>query len=238
MDNKIQFKIYSVDYLIEPNVSRLITHKNEEFIITQVIDNNSLHAFSSVDPDKLTVKISANEIKKIIADKKNPTTNEYFKVNKTIEENIIDNLKSRFSERKPLTRSYNDLKDFNELYDNSSSTIVKDDITYSTLSGNYDLSITYSNDSSIQDLGNFEKLMIRLPKKNTTVKFCSAHYIINNEIDYISFALCCRKLYSKYPNSKTIIAIPENANIPIIEKIVNKEFNNTDVTIILYEDKN
>lgn len=238
MNKKQEFKLYSNTYIIEPNVSKLFTHKNEEFIIVNVIDENTINAYSVTDPDKLTFKIDRKEIKKIVAEKiytENP-------VNK-LNSQVLNNIREKYNEKEihddlAVTEINSLEKEFIELYNAESYNIVKEDLTYCTMSGNYELSINFALDSNIQDLGNISTSFIKLPRKNIDVKLCSAHYIINNEIDYISFALCCRKIFNKYPKLKTVIAIPQKANTQIIKKILEKEFINTEVKIITYEGTN
>jgi hypothetical protein len=236
MEKTQEFKLYSNVYTIEPYVSKLVTHKNEEFVIVNVIDEYGINAYSISDPDKLTFKIERREIKKIIADKINNPETDIKPVSQ-----VINNIRKKYIEEihdEVVTEKINPLeKEFNDLYD-TESTKNKEDLTYCTMSGNYELSINFALDSIIQDLGNISISFIKLPKKNINVKMCSAHYVINNELDYISFALCCRKIYNKYPNLKTVIAIPDKSNIQIINKIIEKEFNNHEVKIILYEGTN
>jgi len=217
----MQFKFHSVDYIIEPQISKLITHKNEEFVITDVIDDKSLYAYSILDPDKLTVKLNLFEIKKIIADK--------LTFNQKPSQEIVNNFRKKFINESE--------QQFNELYDVKYDN-YKEDISYYTKSGEYELIINYSIDSTIQDLGNIDVINFNLPNKGINVKVSSAHYMINDNIDYISFALCCRKLHNKYPNLKTVIAIPQKVNMQIISKIIQKEFNNNLVKIIIYEATN
>jgi hypothetical protein len=217
----MQFKFHSTEYLIEPYISKAITHKNEEFVITDLIDPKTLHAYLSSDPDKLTVKLMTYEIKTLLANK--VTTSQ-----KPTQE-LINNFRQKFVNESELQ--------FNELYDIKHDD-YKEDISYYTTSGEYELIVNYSTDSTIQDLGNIDVVNFNLPNKNINIKISSAHYIINNKVDYISFALCCRKLYNKYPNLKTIIVIPEKLNMQIINKIIQKEFNNNLVKIITYEATN
>ena len=217
----MQIKFHSVDYLIEPNVSKAITYKNEEFIITNVIDDKSLHAYLSSDPDKLTIKLNLIEIKKIIAVKIN---------DQKPSQDLINNFRQKFINESE--------QQFNELYDLKDTLNNKEDITYCLTSGDYELIINYSDDSTIQDLGNINVINFNLPSKNINIKVCNAHYMIKDKIDYISFALCCRKLYNKYPNLKTVMTIPQHLNMQIVSKIIQKEFNNNLVKIIVYETTN
>jgi hypothetical protein len=222
-----KFKLYSIDYLVEPNVTKLITHKNEEMIITTIIDSTTVYAYSTLDPDKLTLKISANEIKKLLAEKA--------PFDSKPKGDFINNIREKFATKRFEKTNSNNESDFLELYETKTLSVIKDDIIYCTMSGNYDLNVSYAIDTTIDKLGDVEALNINLSKKHITVKLAAAHYIINNEIDYIAFALCCRKLQYKFPDSKVAIAIPETANVSIIQKIIEKEFNHSNVTIILYE---
>ena len=133
----MQIKFHSVDYLIEPNVSKAITYKNEEFIITNIIDDKSLHAYLSSDPDKLTIKLNLIEVKKIIAVKMN---------DQKPSQDLINNFRQKFINESE--------QQFNELYDFKDTLNNKEDITYCLTSGDYELIINYSDDSTIQDLGN------------------------------------------------------------------------------------
>ena len=127
---------------------------------------------------------------------------------------------------------------YDALYDFKDTLNNKEDITYCLTSGDYELIINYSDDSTIQDLGNINVINFNLPSKNINIKVCNAHYMIKDKIDYISFALCCRKLYNKYPNLKTVMTIPQHLNMQIVSKIIQKEFNNNLVKLIVYETTN
>jgi hypothetical protein len=172
-----------------------------------------------IDKLNAATEFARRKLAKVVKKKNNPISNE--EVNDS-------------NEPKTITEESNE-QDFVDLYFNGKLPMVvtrtKGHITKYAMSGKADTMISYREEDP-SELGNIYSSQIQDYQGNI-INVVSMSIFYNDEVDYISFALCCRKLNTMFSKQRLVIPALKEANQTMISRIIEKELTSVEEVIII-----